>query len=180
MMRLPAYAKPLIAARSAGREPWLVSVAIGKLRDTVLLAGVSGVSRIGWVDVLTAHEAQWSLLVGTNVMLSLFIPPANELPFDPRQRILKAIWQRGRPGTMWIAGDADARYLNVWPRAHGELDFEPSQNSFPLNAGLRADVLRHRQLCVAVGDGLFARPEFDPVRVEALAAMTAPLSHAAG
>ena len=179
-MKLPAYAKPLIKARSSGREPWLISVAIGKLRDTVLLAGVAGVSRIGWSDIATVRQAQWSLLVGANVMISLFVPPRAPGEPDPTNHILSAIWSIGRPGTLWVAGDKESWYLNVWPRGRDQFDFEPSREAYPLNAGLRAAVINHRRTCLLVGNGVFSRAEFDPVRVEALAAITAPPGHAAG
>ena len=167
-MRLPAYAKGLIAARAAGREPWLVSVAIGLLQDRAVLAGQKGVARIGWGDAATVHQAQWAVLVGANVLLSLFVDEAAR-DYEPFRRVVEPIWLQGKPGTLWLSNGASANYLSAWPRRGGGVDFDFSAEAFPLNAGFRAEVDSHRKVCLVVGDGLFARPEFEPVREVALA-----------
>lgn len=83
-MKLPAYARALLDARRAGREPWLTVVAIGRLRDTVTLAGVPGVARIGWENAASVHEAHWPVVMGLDVLVVCFgalaasEPPARE------------------------------------------------------------------------------------------------------
>lgn len=179
-MRIPAYGKTLISARAAGREPWLVSLAIGKLRDTRILPGVSGVARVGWDDPLTMAQAQWGLLVGLNVLISPFWE--EDRHGEPTQTIMETLWKKGRPGTLWfLTEDAQAESLSIWTGSRGDFNFHGSRQRYTLDANFRKAVEIHRHTLLLMGEGLFALPEFSGVRDSELAAIQKRLQpHAAG
>lgn len=161
---LPAYGRALLEARRRGVQPWLVVLALGWLRDPQPLAGERGVARVGYVEPAAFRAGDLSLLLGLDVLVSLFEPFA-ALELEALARIDAA----AQPATLWRleAGPPPfARRIHV-ERVRGAREVT-SGRAFPLTSGFREVVQNARTVALLAGDGVFARPEFQRAREHAL------------
>jgi hypothetical protein len=173
-MKLPAYARPLIKARSGGRDPWLVVVSLGKLRDLDILHGEKGVARIGWATWHTLAMADWAMLVGLDVVVSAFADAS--APAQVREplleRTLQQIFTRGKVATLWVAESGrEASYLDAWRNRAGDWQLD-RQNRYALNAGFRAEVRFKRDMAIVARQAVFADAQFDSVRADVMQSLT--------
>jgi hypothetical protein len=170
-MRLPAYGKALLKLREQGAAPWVVVIAVGHLIDAQTLKGQPGVARIGLPFDLPLDRTDLSLLVGLDVLVSLFAP-ASVSAADRRilhARAIAAIAERGEPGQLWAADPASA-YASPLQRSDGArgVEYVTGLLRIPLDAHFRDAFAWWRKCALLGGEGLFARPQFNPVREQVL------------
>lgn len=168
-MRLPAYGKALLKLREAGKVPWVVVVALGHIIDTETLRGQAGVARIGLPFDYPFDSGDLALLRGLDLLVSCFRPEtvsaadAQKLHY----RAMDAILERGEPGLVWAVGAAahSAAPVERAPTSTGRLDFyTATYAAVPLDQHFREALAWWRKCALLGGSGVFARPEFDPVR----------------
>jgi hypothetical protein len=166
-MRLPAYGKALLKLREAGKVPWVVVVALGHIIDTEALRGQAGVARIGLPFDFPIDTGDLAILRGLDVLVSCFAPETVSAldAIVLHRRAIAAIHARGEPGLLWCASQDRMTASPLWKlNVAGVADFVSSPSWEPLDRNFRHTFAWWRKCALLGAEGIFARPEFDPVR----------------
>ena len=166
-MRLPPYAKSILARRQAGESFWLAIVAVGWLREPDLFQGDRGIARIGCPPELPPDRFNWNVLTGMDVLCCMYSGCTEGF----WRAALAAIWS-ARPATLWQQDSrVYASRLQQYIAGSWDMSFE---GKVKLDDTFQGRVKSSREMALLTGAApFFDSHEFDPVRAEVIQRMAA-------
>lgn len=172
-MTFPAYGKTLLTWRAQAQQgrrelPWVVVVALGALGDREVLRGQKGVARLGCPEVERVARCEWRLLCGLDVLVAFF---GEHWSDARREAALVRLWSAGQVATLWQVSQGGAVRIVADQAPSGRWVVFAADGTAPrpLDRTFATSVAEARRHALHVGEGIFARAEFERAREHSIA-----------